>query len=259
VNQSALGAAHGPWRLSIFDTLGSTSDFCIARAGAGEPGGLAALARRQDKGRGRNGRPWTSSEGNLFLSVLLRPEGPARDAGLWSMLAGVALMDALSEGVAEPGRLALKWPNDVLLDGRKLAGILVDSAAGAGAELDWLVVGIGANLAVAPDLPDRVTACLAEFGPPPVPEIVARAILGRLDHWGGLFQAAGFAPIRAAWLDRAQPVGTPVTLKLLGREWAGRFAGLGVDGSMRLNCDGEIRHFAAGEVVMGEAARGTGG
>jgi BirA family biotin operon repressor/biotin-[acetyl-CoA-carboxylase] ligase len=259
VNQPAHGGAHGPWRLSIFDTLGSTSDFCIARAEAGEPAGLAVLARRQDRGRGRNGRPWASSEGNLLLSVLLRPEGKARDAGLWSLLVGVALMDALAEHAAEPGRLALKWPNDVLLDGRKLAGILIDSAAGAGDGLDWLVVGIGANLAVAPELPDRPTACLAEFGPPPLPEVAAWAILGRLDHWGAVFQAQGFAPIRAAWLGRAQPVGTPMTLKLPGREWAGTFAGLGDDGSLRLNSDGEMRHFAAGEVVMPAAPRKTGG
>ncbi len=250
MNPGLHGAAHGPWRLSVFETLASTSDLCCERARAGEADGLAVLARRQERGHGRAGRPWASPAGNLYLSVLLRPVGPARDAGLWSMLAGVALAEALAPFLPEPGRLALKWPNDVLLDGRKLAGILVDSASTAAGALDWLVIGIGVNLAVAPALPDRETASLAELGVVLPPVAAAWALLDRLDAWRHHFAAEGFAPLRQVWLGRALPPGTPMTVKLPAGEWAGRFAGLGEDGTLRLECDGILRHFAAGEIVQ---------
>jgi BirA family biotin operon repressor/biotin-[acetyl-CoA-carboxylase] ligase len=255
VNQPACGATHGPWRLTVFETLPSTSDLCCERARAGEPDGLAVLAHRQDKARGRAGRAWTSPEGNLFLSAVLRPGSPARDAGLWSLLAGVALAEALAAYLPDAARLALKWPNDVLLDGGKLAGILIDSATTPSGDLDWMVIGIGANLAIAPNLPDRATACLADHGPTPSPETAARAILARLDHWRARFAAEGFAPVRAAWLGHAQSLGTHMTVKLPERQWTGTFVGLGEDGSLRLHSEGLVRHFAAGEIVQDATSR----
>src|SRR5262249_44954066 len=160
-------------------TLPSTSELCRALAEASEPEGAAALARRQTHGRGSRGRRWQAPPGNLSISVLLRPREPARDAGQWSLLASVALAEALSTVVPDPTRLTLKWPNDLLLDGRKLAGILVDSAADADARLAWLVIGIGVNLAAKPELPGRPAACIADVAPAPAPEEVAKVLLAR--------------------------------------------------------------------------------
>jgi BirA family biotin operon repressor/biotin-[acetyl-CoA-carboxylase] ligase len=253
VSLPTQGAAPAPWRLEIHDTLPSTADLCRSRAEAGAADGLAILARRQEHGRGRIGRAWTSPPGNLALSVLLRPSPaqpmPARDAGLWSLLAAVAVADALTPHRPAGTRLALKWPNDVLLDGRKLAGILLDSAATPDAQLSWLSIGIGANLAVAPALPDRPTACLGADAP--APEAFAQGLLARITHWRGIFAAEGFPPVRDAWTARAQPPGTAMTLKLPDREWAGAFAGLDADGSLRLSSGGTVLCFAAGEVVLG--------
>ena len=237
------------WRLKIFETLGSTSDLCRNFAVEGEPGGLAVLARRQERGRGRGSRTWISTPGNLFLSVLLRPHGPMREVAQWSLLAGVALFETLAPLIADRASLTLKWPNDLLLSGRKLAGILLDSAADAAGALDWLVIGFGVNLAVAPELPGRAAAALAEVSPPPAPEQAATSLLAHLDHWRKVRERDGFRSIRAAWLDRAQPIGEPATLKVGEREYNGAFAGVSDDGSLLLQMGARVQAFAAGEIV----------
>ena len=237
------------WRLKIHEVLPSTSDLCRTLAAAGEPEGLAVLARRQTQGRGSRGRNWESPVGNFFFSVLLRPRERARDAGQWSLLAGVALADALGPLLPDPSRLRLKWPNDILLDGRKLAGVLVDSAAGADGGVEWLVVGLGVNLAVAPSVPGRAVVALAEVAPPPVPEAFAGAVLDSLAHWGRVRSADGFAPIRAAWLARAPSLGSHVTLRVGEQRIAGGFAGLADDGSLLLDNGNRVHAFSTGEVL----------
>ncbi len=242
-------ARKGGWRLAIHEVLPSTSDLCRDRALAGEPGGLAVLARRQTGGRGSHGRTWESPVGNLFLSVLLRPEEPARDAAQWSLLAGVALADAVAPLLPDTSALTLKWPNDALLRGSKLAGILVDSMADGAGMLEWLVIGIGVNLTVAPELPDRKTACLAEIVPPPPPEALAEVVLDRLDHWRQRRAADGFAAIRTAWLERGPLPDAPIALRLGAATRGGEFAGLAQDGSLLLRSGGRMQAFAAGEIV----------
>ena len=241
-------AAVRVWRLQIHDVLPSTSDLCRTLAADGEPDGLAVLARRQSAGRGSRGRGWTTPPGNLALSVLLRPDLAPRDAAQMSLLAGVAVAETVAEFLPFPSSpaLALKWPNDVLLDGAKLAGILTESH-GTGAVIDWVVLGIGVNLAHAPELPDRRTARL------PVPadaENFAHILLERLGHWLDVLDADGFPPIRAAWRTHALQLGSAMTLKLGGQEYAGAFAGLGDDGGLCLAIDGTIRNFTAGDVLL---------
>jgi BirA family biotin operon repressor/biotin-[acetyl-CoA-carboxylase] ligase len=239
------------WRLEVHATLPSTADLCASRAEVGEPEGLAILALRQTAGRGTRGRTWEGAAGGLFLSVLLRPDGPAREASQWSLLAGVALAEALAAYLPDTAHLALKWPNDVLLHGAKLAGILLECASDAGDRLSWLSLGMGANLAVAPRVAERATASLAEHGPPPAPEAVARQVLEALSRWRAVHARAGFAPVRAAFLARAPARGTPITLHLGERTLGGAFAGLGEDGSLLLSAGGRVQSFAAGEVTIG--------
>jgi BirA family biotin operon repressor/biotin-[acetyl-CoA-carboxylase] ligase len=242
------------WRLAIHDSLPSTADLCRSRAEAGEPEGLAILTRQQTAGRGTRGRSWVGATGNLFHSVLLRPGGPAREASQWSLLAGVALAEALSAHLPDTAALALKWPNDVLLHGRKVAGILVESAADAQGRLIWLSIGLGANLATAPHVPGRATAGLAEHGPPPAPETMAWQVLEALSRWRDVRARTGFAPVRDAFLARAPAHGTHITLRLGERMLGGAFAGLGEDGSLLLRTGGHIRAFAAGEVTIGNGS-----
>ena len=238
------------WRLAIHDSLGSTSDLCRARATAGEAAGLAVMARRQEQGRGSHGRAWSSPPGNLYLSVLLRPGGPLAEGGLWSLLAAVVLAETVEPHLPDPAALRLKWPNDLLLNGRKLAGILLDSTADSAGQLGSLVIGFGLNLAAAPDLPDREAASLAEIAPPPPPEEAANALLARLTHWCARQAAEGFAPVRAAWLARAPIPGTPLRFRQGSRDLAGTFAGISPDGALLLDAAGTRHTFAAGEVRL---------
>jgi BirA family transcriptional regulator, biotin operon repressor / biotin---[acetyl-CoA-carboxylase] ligase len=208
------------------------------------------LARRQSRGRGSRGRDWESPDGNLFLSVLLRPQEQARDAAQWSLLAGVALAETLASFLPDSSVLQLKWPNDVLLNGGKLAGILVDSAATPAGAVEWLVLGIGVNLVAAPNVPGRAIACLAEFASPPPAEDFAGVLLTRLHHWRTVRAQDGFAAVRAAWLGWAPALGSAVTLRLGERRIGGGFAGLADDGSLLLSTDGRVDAFATGEVLL---------
>ncbi|MGE4480954.1 biotin--[acetyl-CoA-carboxylase] ligase [Acidocella sp.] len=235
------------WRLEAHAELGSTSDEVVRRAKAGEPAGLAVLAHRQTAGRGSRGRAWSAPEGNLNLSILLRPAQPPARAGLFSLLCGIAVAEAL-KGLGARS-LSLKWPNDVLCGGAKLAGLLID-AAPDGERLDWLCVGIGVNLKAAPDIPGRRTAALAAQGLDIAPETAARAILVRLEGW----LEAPASEILAAWLARAHPPGTQMDIAYAGQRRSGRFAGLSASGELLLQCEDRIETINTGEVLL---ARGS--
>ncbi len=237
-------------RLRIHEALPSTSDLVIRLAEAGEPDGTAVLARRQTAGRGTQGRVWEGPSGNLHLSVLLRPSEPLRLAPQWGFLAAVALADALGPLLPDPAALALKWPNDVMLGGAKAAGILAETGTGSNGVIAWLCLGIGVNLAHAPQVPGRETACLAGFGvAPPAPEHFAADLLAAIDRRRAQRQAEGFAAIRDAWLARGPSVGAHLAIRRRGGDIAGRFAGLAEDGSLLLATGERIQALASGEVA----------
>ncbi len=238
------------FRLEIHEALPSTQDPLTRLAAAGEPEGLAYLARRQTAGRGTQGRAWEGPVGNLHLSVLLRPDEPVRLAPQWSLLAAVAVADALLPLLPDPAALRLKWPNDLLLNGAKAVGILTESAPDAQGRIAWIVFGIGVNLAHAPSVPGRVTASLAGLGiAPPAPEDVAASLLAALDRRRRQRDAEGFGPIRDAWLARGPAIDAPLVIRRQGVEIPGRFAGLADDGSLRLTIDGRVQTLVAGEIV----------
>jgi BirA family biotin operon repressor/biotin-[acetyl-CoA-carboxylase] ligase len=230
------------WRLRRYATLPSTSDLCVQLARDGETDGLAVLADRQTAGRGSRGRSWASPPGALCLSALVRPRDPAAASGHWALLSALALYDALSPH-APPDALSLKWPNDVLIGGRKLGGILLDAASGA-AGLDWLVIGFGANLAGAPE-------GAGALGGAPEPGLVAASVLAALDRWRQARLDEGWAAIRAAWLARAHPAGTPLRVRSGGLDASGAFGGLAENGALLLHADGGIRAFPTGDVLLG--------
>ena len=235
------------WRLEINDALPSTSDAVIARAEAGEPAGLAILAHIQTKGRGSRGRDWNSPSGNCYLSVLLRPGGKMTQAGIWPLIASLAVADALAPLLPDPSRLSLKWPNDVLLGGNKICGILLDLAADPDGGLRWVVIGPGINLAVAPVLADRKAACLSDEGvDPPPPEVFARSLLAAIGHW----HRHPVEDIHAAWLARAHPIDTKLNVLYAGNDLRGRFAGLSPEGHLLLLTESGIRAISSGDVML---------
>ena len=241
----STGGAGTAWRLEVHETLGSTQDVVLARARDGEPDGLAVLALRQTAGRGTQGRGWSAPTGNLNLSVLLRPtEGTV---GQWGLACGVALHAAVAALLPDPASLQLKWPNDLMLDGGKMAGILVESAGGAVPE--WLVAGFGANLAAAPVLAERRTACLAEVAAAPEPRVMAARLLAALAEWGAVLQLQGFAQVRAAWLAAGPAVGAPLRVAQGPSMIDGTFAGLGEDGALLLHTHAGAARIHAGELL----------
>lgn len=238
------------WTLRAFDVLDSTNEEVRRQAEAGAAEGLAILARRQTAGRGRRGRAWESPQGNLFLSLLLRPQASPAEAAKLSFLTAIAVAEAIDLAAPDlTGRIACKWPNDVLVDGAKIAGILLESRTQAEGRLEWVVVGIGINLTYHPSETPYPATALRAHGVEVEPEQFAEWLLARFGYWYGLWQAEGFAPIRAAWLARAQGLGKPVVVRLPEGELHGVFAALDESGALLLDSpDGRRQAITAGDV-----------
>jgi len=215
----------------------------LAREGAQE--GLWLRAERQTVGRGRQGRAWTSPMGNFSGSTLVRLRGEDPPAASLALVAGVALHDAVM-AFQPNGALWLKWPNDLLLDGAKLAGILLERAQ------DAVVVGVGVNLTHHPDLADRPTTSLAAHGSGATAGPFAEALAASFERWLGRWRGAGLAGVRGRWLERAHPVGTALTARLPdGSITDGLFDGLDCDGALMLRlASGERRVIYAGDVFL---------
>lgn len=233
------------WRLRVEAELPSTQDLLTRLAAAGEPEGLAILARRQTAGRGREARGWETPLGNLSVSVLLRPAAPAREAPRFSLLAGLAFAEALAGFLPDPAAIRLKWPNDLLLGEAKLGGLLCESAAGQGGGIEWLVMGFGANLAHVPAVEGRAVACLGRHAP--MPEDAAAALLRQLDHW----RAKPFAAVRAAWMARGPAAGSRIAWRSGARRLEGVYAGLAEDGSLLIETGAGAKAVGTGETGEG--------
>jgi len=285
------------WRIRNLDVTTSTNDDIRKAAESGEPEGLVIIANRQTGGKGRHGRVWESPEGNLYCSVLLRPKNLPACAGFYSFVAALAVHALVSEYLRPmssppPGRgalpdITLKWPNDVLVNGKKISGILLEVAD------DALIVGIGLNIAHHPETalypatslraelaarqvipPSRSRPGFAEASPglnmsPAKPlgvdgeglgvgaEFAAlrnitnfepAVLLNHLSHWRDTLQTEGFAPIRTAWLKHAHK--GSMTVRLSQETLQGTFAGIDDTGRLRLQLDdGAERVISTGDVI----------
>jgi BirA family biotin operon repressor/biotin-[acetyl-CoA-carboxylase] ligase len=249
------------FRLRSLARVDSTNDVARALASEGAPEGTLVVAEEQSAGRGRERRTWVSPKGNLYASLVLRPAADVRKAAQLGFAAALAAIEA-AEAVLPPGAsLALKWPNDVLLGGAKTAGILLEShaplsrhpresggpeasarhspwvpASAGTTELEWLVLGIGVNLASAPSDTEFPATHLAAWGASVTPGDFLPILAGRLVAWYEAWRRDGFGAVRAAWLARAHAPGAPIRVRHGGREECGRFAGLDAEG--RLLFDG---------------------
>ncbi|MCZ6763766.1 MAG: biotin--[acetyl-CoA-carboxylase] ligase [Alphaproteobacteria bacterium] len=249
----ALGAGvilPATYRLHAFEQLSSTNEEAKRLAAEGEAEGAVVWALHQTAGRGRQGRVWHSPVGGLYLSILVRPGADLYRAQQLSFVAGLALLDTAA--AAMPGsaqHLSLKWPNDILLDAKKLAGILLESAAGA---VPWLIVGLGLNVEAAPEIEGRPAIAL---GAPAGPDNLERFIEFFVGFWDvGLqdWRRNGFAEVRARWLRYAADLGQPVTARLAERTLTGIFKDLDEDGALILTePTGATHRIVAGEVFGG--------
>ena len=200
------------------------------------------MALQQDAGKGRQGREWISVQGNFYGSTIVRLRSADPPAQTLALVAGLALIEALDAAVPDQP-LSLKWPNDLMLAGKKLAGILLERSA------DRVVLGFGVNLAAAPDLPDRRAASLDGDIKP---EAFAPLLAGSFNRLLGLWRSTEPAALVRAWEHRAHLVGTKLSVHLSkDEEISGRFAGLDPDGALRLLLeDGSMEIVRAGDVFL---------
>jgi BirA family biotin operon repressor/biotin-[acetyl-CoA-carboxylase] ligase len=250
------GEPSAPPRLMHLPETDSTNAEVMRRALAGEAPPLWVLADRQTAGRGRAGRAWTSQPGNLFASLLVSTSCPPALAGQLSLVAGVAAIDAIrrAAGQAPPAGLRLKWPNDILVGAAKTGGILVESTTRSSGAERLAIIGIGLNLVSAPDDLSRAATFLSAHGlslsPTQALCFLAETMDGWLKTWN---DAQGFAHVRQAWLDRAGPIGEPLTVHTAQGIAAGRFAGLDEVGALLVaGSDGTERRYNYGDVMIGE-------
>ena len=247
---SAVLALPSAYDLVAFDSIGSTNDEAKRRAEGGAAEGTLIWAREQNQGRGRRGREWTSPVGNLYLSLVLGPDSSIGEAARLSFAAAVALGDAIAATTALASEVAHKWPNDVLVHGRKCAGILLESSLSSDQTLDWLVVGVGVNLASHPQATEfPATDLTAEGAGALTPEVMLQAFAEHFLHWRAVWQDRGFPPVRDAWLARAHGLGAPLRVRIGEESFAATFLDLADDGALLAELDdGRVRRVEAGEV-----------
>jgi BirA family biotin operon repressor/biotin-[acetyl-CoA-carboxylase] ligase len=230
------------WTLVALQSVGSTNDEAARLAEAGAPEGTVVWAREQTGGRGRRGRSWASPVGNLYTTTVVRPDCPAARVAELGFVSALAVADIVPSGRL----LRVKWPNDVLVDGGKVAGILPESAIGGDGKVEHVILGIGINVGFAPSLPEMrySVACLGGMVEAAL-EAFTAALAARLAHW----RCDGFAAVRAEWLAKAGPLGTEVDVKLGEELVCGRFAGMDGDGALLLDTAAGPRRIVAGELL----------
>ena len=261
-------------RVVYFETVGSTNDVADRLAADGAPHGTVVVADAQDRGRGRMGRTWFSPPGaGLYVSVVLRPEVLENPFALRrtvtlassvSLTAGVAIAEAVRAATGLPA--GIKWPNDLVVERRKLCGILAEACSSAGHVLQHVILGYGINVrpaAYPPDIADRATSLETELGRPVDRAEVLAESLACLAEWLPSARAPderrtqeddeggdGFARMLARWRELSpSSVGARVeVLQAGGTALAGKTAGLDTDGALLVSVGGEVRRVIAGEV-----------
>lgn len=241
----------------FLDEVDSTNAEARRRAEAGETGPLWIAARRQTAGRGRRGRAWESDGANLTASLLQLTQKSPAEAAQVTFIAALATVDLL-DAFAPAALVSIKWPNDVLLDGRKVSGVLIES--GQAERGLWLAVGIGVNLAQAPRDVERPATCIAEHlradvAQPPSPDAGLAVLSQAFANWIERWETLGFEPILDAWRARARGLDGPCVARLGHETISGQADGVEADGALRLRLsDGTLRRVSAGDVFFGEEA-----
>jgi BirA family biotin operon repressor/biotin-[acetyl-CoA-carboxylase] ligase len=237
------------YHLLSFDELDSTNEEARRLAQNGGSHGAVIWAKRQTGGKGRMGRNWVSSEGNLFVSVLLQPGKPLDELSQLSFVTAVAVIEALEDMVAKPAKLQCKWPNDILLGDRKLGGILLESFQSTDGRA-WVVVGLGVNVDSFPPRTEFPATCLKDAG---VELVSAKIILSRFIHHFidcyNEWDIKGFASLRKRWLQSAWGMEQRLCAHLPEGNIEGIAEGIDTSGSLLLKLEnGKTHRIHAGDV-----------
>lgn len=236
------------YRLAFFEELDSTNSEALRQAGEGEAHGLWVWALSQGEGRGRLGRRWESLAGNLFASLLLRPDCSAMTAAQLGFVGGLALYDTVKGMGGEPV-ITLKWPNDLLCDARKAGGILLESTSDKSGAIA-VVMGIGLNLSEHPQGTEYPATDLTQHGIETTPAEALERLAQACDRWLSVWSnGAHFGDIRTAWMERSLPVNAPLEVKLSDERLQGAYRGIDNEGALILALgDGGERRITTGDI-----------
>lgn len=227
------------------ETVGSTNDYAKVLAKAGSPHGTIVYAHEQTAGRGRQGNAWTSAKGNLFMTLILRPPVNAASSGQLSFLAAVALAEVFEQMLPKTAAIGLKWPNDIFLNGKKAAGILLEAEGIRGGE--WVIIGIGVNIVSAPENAISLKNIDVETNSRILLDKLRLGIMSLYDLW----KNKGFDPIRESWMHYAMNIGKNIQVRLPKEIFNGTFVGIDKSGSLQLEMpDGTRKMIASGEVFL---------
>lgn len=233
------------YTLKTYQSLESTSDEAKRLAHEGVSAGLWVVAEEQTKGRGRHGRNWVSGEGNLYASLLLYPACDLSHIPELSFVAAVAVAGACRHFCPD-ATITCKWPNDILIGGKKAAGILLESESSGNPQKPWVVIGIGINVVSAPEGVDYPAAALGNFEAGQVFEVLALKMAEALVRWG----KDGFGPIRTLWLNQAHGRGDSIRIESGGEIREGVFEGLSATGALLLReKQGTLMEILSGTVL----------
>jgi BirA family biotin operon repressor/biotin-[acetyl-CoA-carboxylase] ligase len=243
------------FRLIALGTTDSTNEEARRRIQAGALSGTWILSAAQTRGRGRRGRTWVSEPGNLYASLILRPHVALAEAAQLSFISALAVHDAIAGLLPKSVLVQCKWPNDILLSGRKVAGILLESIAMQN-QVDWVIIGIGVNLAHFPENTEFPATSLAanglatgDIGP------LFEAIASQMAVWIAVWRDQGFVAIRDAWKARAAGLGHSILVRLEDQTLSGVFQDLSTRGELMLALErGEVKAIAAGDVFFSPPA-----
>lgn len=237
--------------LKTLDVVDSTNEEARRMAAAGQRGPIWIRADRQTAGRGRRGRSWETPAGNLAATLLISPGKPASDCAQLSFAAAIAAQETVFSFLPDAG-VRVKWPNDVLANGKKIAGILLESAS-TGVVPEWLAIGVGINLAHHPEGTEFPATSLAALGAiAPAPALALTHLAASFAKWYEIWCAGGFSPLRDAWLARAAGLGARIRARLPDGDCWGIFEGIDQAGALVLReGQGKTRRIAAGEVFFG--------
>jgi len=237
--------------LVTHDSLSSTNDEAKRLAAEeGAPEGTIVWAKHQTAGKGRQSRSWVSEPGNLYSSIILRPTVDLAAAAQASFLPALAVAEMLIEYTSSDN-VTVKWPNDVMLGGKKICGILLESGNWVTTEEKWLVLGCGINVAHSPPearLP--ATSVREETGENVELENALESYAAHLFNWVQRWQRDGFQPVREAWLERAAGLGSSIGVEIAGKRIDGTFQNLDNRGALVLETQNGVRTINAGDVYF---------
>ena len=250
---AALPKLPPAYRLVALETVVSTNDEALRLAAEGAEDGTLVWAREQTGGRGRQGRSWSSPPGNLYLSLVLRPDSAPAEAAQLGFVAGLAMGEAIGSVAPPLIEVTYKWPNDVLVNGRKAAGILLESRSNPDGTLDYLILGVGANLQHFPEDTRFPATSLCFEGATDVDAVALIEAFSRYFlNWVNRWLDDGFAPVRRAWMHHAHGLGEEIEVRLPRETLTGTFKDLDERGVLVLELpDGTRREISAGDVYFG--------